>query len=56
MVDVVNHKGYHNDKAQDETQNQGQGLFQLLPLIHWTFVLWNEKGEKQWAVVKYSKS
>ena len=38
MVDVVDHKCYDNDKAQDEAQDQGQGLFQLLLLIHWTFM------------------
>lgn len=39
VVDVVNHQRYHNDKAQDEPQNQGQGFFQLLPLVHWAFML-----------------
>lgn len=39
VVDVVNHQCDHNDEAQDEPQNQRQGFLQLLPLIHWAFML-----------------
>lgn len=39
VVDVVNHQCDHNDEAQDEPQNQRQGFLQLLPFIHWAFML-----------------
>ena len=39
VMDVVNDQRDHNDEAQDEPQNQRQGLLQLLPLIHWAFML-----------------
>lgn len=47
VVDVVNRQCYHNDKAQDEPQNQGQSFLQLLPLIHWAFMLCNGKEEEK---------
>lgn len=39
VMDVVNDQRDDNDEAQDEPQNQRQGLLQLLPLIHWAFML-----------------